>query len=91
MVYYRIQSWQRDSDGKTTGEDVLTEESGNFIPENSTSNYTNGCTITHYFSTYEEARAYLDLNLSSYYKYNTPASIVLRDEVKGETRNYSGY
>ena len=88
MEYYHIQSSQKDSNGYTTGEEVLTKESGAEIPKGNCYPYSNGFTKNEYFSTYEEARARFDYILQWYYKANTRACIDRRDEVTGEHFTY---
>ena len=89
MAYYCIHSKQNYSNGYTTGEEVLTEETGDAMPKDSYHNLGNGFTNDEYFSTYEEARERFDFILQSYYKHNiTGIHINRHDKVKGERSSY---
>jgi len=92
ITYYCVQSWQKyHADGNySEGEDVLTEEQGDVIPEYSQYIEHPDFRASEYFSTYKEARAKLDLILKGYRDYDTRARIKLRDEVTGETITYNG-
>jgi len=70
MSYYCVHSKQDYSNGYTTQEDVLTEEPGDVVPkdEKSVSGDTNHFEWFNYFSTYEEARKYLNLAIENYYR-----------------------
>jgi hypothetical protein len=86
MVYYHVQSWQRDTNGYTTGEDVLQEGSGTEMPKGNCDSNATGLTKNDYFSTYEEARTQFDKILNGYHTYcmNLNMHIDLYDKVKGE-------
>jgi hypothetical protein len=90
MVYYLLQSWQNYLNGCTTGEEVLKEEQGTTIPEDSYCHNGTGFTNNEYFSTYEEARARFDYILECYRQYPPIRDIHIerRDEVKGERTFY---
>ena len=91
MAYYHLQSWQNYSNGGTTGEEVLMKEEGDVIPAGNQSGAGESIWYRNqFFSDYAEARAQFDLTLQSFYQYNIHASIVFRDEVKGEIIRYNG-
>jgi hypothetical protein len=91
MVYYHLQSLQNYVGDRTTGEDVLTEESGTEMPKN---NSVSGdkLIVDDYYPTYEEARARLDYLLQCYNKFNMNSNlhVDLYDKVKGEHFTFDG-
>jgi hypothetical protein len=86
MKYYHVRSWQNYRVTPPEGEDVLTEEQGDVIPENtntSDSKYPD-YEANAYFSTYEKARAKLEAIAAGYRQIGGSPRIVVRDDVKRE-------
>lgn len=92
MVYYHLQSKQSYSGGRTTGEDILKKVEGASIPANNQNDPVRSevwCR-NEYYANYEDARAQFDLIYKSYRESRAPSTMVLKDEVKGETLRYDG-